>query len=147
MPESSPFSVKVVNWCDAVVALRDVRSDVFIQEQCIPEDQEWDEADPSCLHVLACAAAGEEIGTGRLLPDGHIGRMAVLKSWRGQGVGAAVMQALLAAAKGRGHAVVELSAQTHAIDFYRRFGFEVTSEEYLEVDIPHRAMRRELKLR
>ncbi len=141
MHESAAFTVEVVNWHDASVTLRVVRSAVFIREQLIPEDQEWDEADASCVHVLASAFTGEAIGTGRLLPDGHIGRMAVLKSWRGQGVGAAMMRVLLAAAEARGHASVELSAQKHAIGFYRGFGFEVTGAEYLEVGIPHRAMR------
>jgi len=97
--------------------------------------------------VLARAADGTPVGTGRLLPDGHIGRMAVLKPWRGKGVGTAMLHELLAAARDRGHATAELSAQTHAIGFYRRFGFEVTGEEYLEAGILHRAMRLVLKPR
>ena len=107
----------------------------------MPEDLEWDGIDGQCLHVLASSAAGEAIGTGRLLPDGHIGRMAVLKSWRGCGIGGRILTELLAAAREKQHAVVELSAQTHALHFYRRHGFQVVSEEYLEAGIPHRAMR------
>jgi predicted GNAT family N-acyltransferase len=141
MPEHPEFSVKAVSWSDAARQLRAVRMSVFVHEQCIPEELEWDAADASCVHVLATTAYGQAIGTGRLLPDGHIGRMAVVKSWRGRGVGAAVLRALITAALERGHGAVELSAQTHAIGFYRRCGFEVTSDEYLEVEIPHRTMR------
>jgi predicted GNAT family N-acyltransferase len=147
MHKSATFNVEVVNWQDASAALRAVRSAVFIHEQRIPEDQEWDEVDASCVHVLATTIAGEPIGTGRLLPDGHIGRMAVLKSWRGQGVGGAILRALLTTAEAHGHTGIELSAQKHAIGFYRGFGFEVTGTEYLEVGIRHRAMRFEFTQR
>ncbi len=141
MTDLPPFTVKQVDWSAASDALRAVRTAVFIEEQGIPQDLEWDDMDARCVHVLARSADDYAIGSGRLLPDGHIGRMAVLKPWRGKGVGAALLRELIAAAMEQGHTSAELSAQTHAIGFYRRFGFEVTSEEYLEVEIPHRAMR------
>jgi predicted GNAT family N-acyltransferase len=141
MSNSPAFGVRRVEWAAASQQLREVRTSVFVVEQRIPENLEWDDMDAHCIHVLAIAADGSAIGTGRLLPDGHIGRMAVLRPWRGKGVGAALLRELLAAASEQGHAGVELSAQTHAIGFYQRFGFEVSSEEYPEVDIPHRAMR------
>lgn len=127
--------------------LRAIRTAVFVDEQRVPEALEWDGVDGDCIQVLARAADGTPVGTGRLLPDGHIGRMAVLKPWRGKGAGAALLQELIAAARERGHASARLSAQCHAIGFYRRFGFEVTGEEYLEAGIPHRAMRLALTLR
>ena len=144
MDEPSAFGVARVSWAEAQAALRAIRKTVFVDEQRVPEALEWDGLDDACIQVLATAAGGEAIGTGRLLPDGHIGRMAVLEPWRGKGVGAALLRELIAAAREQGHARAELSAQTHAIGFYRRFGFEVTGGEYLEAGIPHRAMRLEL---
>ena len=141
MTAPSPFTVKRVDWATANVELRAVRTAVFIQEQGIPQELEWDDSDAQCIHMLALSAHGDAIGSGRLLPDGHIGRMAVLKAWRGKGVGTTLLRALIAAATEQGHAIAELSAQTHAIGFYSRFGFEEMGAEYLEVDIPHRAMR------
>ena len=135
------FTVKRVEWSAASVELHAVRHAVFVEEQQILEELEWDDMEARCVHVLAMSANDAAIGCGRLLPDGHIGRMAVLKPWRGQGVWAALMRELLAVALEQGHTSAELSAQTHAIGFYRRFGFEITSDEYLEVAIPHRAMR------
>jgi predicted GNAT family N-acyltransferase len=79
-----------------------------------------------------------------LLPDGHIGRMAVRKPWRGQGVGALVMEHLMERARQRGDREVVLSAQTHAVGFYEKFGFVAEGDEYLDCDIPHRDMRKVL---
>ena len=95
-------------------------------------------------HVLALTADGSAVGTGRLLPDGHIGRMAVLRPWRGRGVGAALLTELLRIAQAAGLEDLALNAQTHAIAFYARFGFEPEGETFLEAGIPHRAMRRRL---
>ena len=142
MVDHSPFTVRRVEWDDAIGALRSVRKTVFVDEQSVPEELEWDGIDDECIHVLAETSARHPIGTGRLLPSGYIGRMAVLKPWRCRGVGSALLTALLAAAKELHFASVQLSAQTHAIGFYRRHGFETVSEEYLDAGIPHRAMRR-----
>ncbi|MDP1907496.1 MAG: GNAT family N-acetyltransferase, partial [Hyphomicrobium sp.] len=117
---------------------------VFVREQGVPLELEMDEHDPHCDHALAQAADGSVLGTGRLLPDGHIGRMAVLKEWRGQGVGALLLQALVEQARRRGHARARLNAQTHAAGFYRRLGFEVSGPEFIEAGIPHVAMQRDL---
>jgi predicted GNAT family N-acyltransferase len=81
------------------------------------------------------------LGTGRLLPDGHIGRMAVLRQARGAGVGSALLRALMQAARARGDREVMLSAQTHALPFYERFGFVAEGEAYDDAGIPHRVMR------
>lgn len=141
MNGSPQVRVRRVGWSDAHDELRAIRLTVFVREQHVPEELEWDDIDGECLHVLAETAAGKAIGTGRLLPDGHIGRMAVLAPWRGRGVGGMLLAELIAAARERGHAAVELSAQTHAIGFYRRFGFEVVSGEFLDAGILHRTMR------
>ena len=141
MQSPSQVTVSRVDWNASGAALRAIRTAVFVVEQSVPAELEWDGIDERCLHVLAKTTAGEAIGTGRLLPDGHIGRMAVLKPWRGNGVGSMILAELLDAAREQRHTVVELSAQTHAIEFYRRHGFEMVSGEYLEAGIPHRTMR------
>lgn len=121
-----------------------IRTTVFVEEQKVPAEMEIDDWDPQCLHAVAFDETGGAVGTGRLLPDGHIGRMAVLLSARGAGVGGALLAALMDAARLRGHREAVLSAQTHAVPFYRRHGYEVTSGEYLDCDIPHVDMRRSL---
>ena len=123
--------------------MRAVREVVFVREQAVPAVMEWDEFDRVSLHVVA-EVSGQAIGTGRLLPDGHIGRMAVLKPWRGRGVGSALFQALLRAALDAGHRRVMLSAQLRVQDFYRRFGFEAEGSPYVEAGIDHIAMVRDL---
>jgi len=140
---AEPFTVRLADWAHDEAALRTVRHAVFVVEQRIPEYLEWDEADPACRHALAESAAGP-IGCGRLLSDGHIGRMAVLREWRGLGVGDALLARLIDLAREVGHAKARLNAQTHALPFYARHGFVVVGDEYDEAGIPHRAMERAL---
>ena len=99
-----------------------IRFAVFVEEQGVPREIELDEMDAACIHALAYLD-GKAIGTGRLLPDGHIGRMAVLKEWRGHGVGSRILNALVEQARRRGDREVALSAQVHALAFYRAHGF------------------------
>lgn len=134
------FTVREVEWHTYAVELRAIRRAVFIEEQRVPEELEWDDVDARCHHVLAYTSEGEAIGTGRLLPDGHIGRMAVLLAWRGKGAGSAILQVLLTLARRHRFAVARLNAQTHAVGFYAKHGFAVTGEEFMEAGIPHRAM-------
>lgn len=124
---------------------REVRYTVFVQEQNVPESLELDEFDSVSLHVLALDANGYAVGTGRLLPDGHIGRVAVLKQLRGYGVGASIMRALMNAARDHGHTGVELSAQCHAAQFYERLGFKQYGDVYQEAGIAHVFMRCDLR--
>jgi predicted GNAT family N-acyltransferase len=126
------------------LALASVRRAVFIDEQGVPEELEWDEHDAVSLHWLAVLEDGCPVGCARLLPDGHIGRMAVLPSWRGRGIGRALLDAALARAQARGLREVRLSAQLHAADFYRRAGFTACGDVYEEAGIPHLAMRKNL---
>ncbi len=137
--------IEEVAWADAADRLEGVRYEVFVVEQHVPAELEWDEADAACRHVLALDDHGNPIGTGRLLPDGHIGRMAVLAVHRGKGVGRAILAALVTMAQARGDAEVVLNAQTHAVGFYRRSGFEVTGGEFEDAGIPHVQMRRRLE--
>lgn len=134
------FTIRETDWAHDSTRLSAVRRAVFINEQYVPEALEWDEYDAVSLHLLATSDDGTPIGCARLLPDGHIGRMAVLPAWRGQGVGSALLETVLAAARRAGHASAHLSAQCHAADFYRRAGFMVQGAVYLEAGIPHVSM-------
>jgi muramoyltetrapeptide carboxypeptidase len=134
------FAVCIADWPGDAPALRALRHQVFVVEQSVPEALEWDGQDAACRHALAVDADGHPIGCGRLLPDGHIGRMAVLPEWRGQGVGTALLDALVRLAREVGHRRVALNAQTQALAFYERCGFMACGAEYEEAGIAHRAM-------
>ena len=123
---------------------------VFVIEQNIPVELEWDEWDDGSLHAVAASAAGDPVGTGRLLPasfdlrspaTGHIGRMAVLASARGHGVGSAILQALMQAAPKQGFTGVVLHAQSYVAPFYAHHGFVIEGDEFVEAGIAHRIMR------
>ena len=139
------YGVETGSWELLGTAAGMVRETVFVHEQGVPADMEYDEHDPVSVHAVARGPAGEVVGTGRLLADGHIGRMAVLDSWRGKGVGSALMAHLINAARDRGTSVLRLNAQTQALDFYRRFDFVPQGEVFIEAGIPHLAMVRDLK--
>ena len=126
-----------------VAALRKIREAVFVHEQQVPKTLEWDGMDARCLHVLA-EIDGEPAGTGRLLPDGQIGRMAVLRELRGRGIGSAMLLQLIELARAGGMRLLILHAQIHAVPFYRRFGFAVQGETFVEAGIPHTRMTRVL---
>lgn len=138
------FRVEPADWNVDQADLKFVRTEVFILGQQIPEHEEWDELDARSIHVIARDNDGHPIGTGRLTPDDKIGRMAVLESWRGRHVGDAIMRALIELARSRHRNALEMHAQSYAIPFYQRFGFEPYGEEFIECDIPHRMMRLEL---
>ncbi len=140
---SAALAVRLGSWGELSAQASPIRFTVFVDEQKVPVELELDEFDPLSCHALALAG-DEAIGTGRLLPDGHIGRMAVLAGWRGRGVGALLLQALIDEAARRGMARVVLNAQTHALGFYARFGFVPEGEEYEEAGLPHRTMGRSL---
>jgi predicted GNAT family N-acyltransferase len=139
-----PFTIRVLGWDDAAALARPVREEVFVVEQRVPLEMEWDEHDASCRHAVALSATGEAIGTARLLPEGRIGRMAVRRPWRGRGVGSALMRSLLDEARRAGMTSLTLHAQTHAADFYRRLGFSARGGEFDEAGIPHVEMHLEL---
>jgi len=137
---TTPAIIHIVDWKNAASRARKVRDAVFIVEQKVPVDLEWDDWDARSEHALALDENGEPIGTGRLLPDGHLGRMAVLASWRGAGVGRSLALALLQRARDRGMKRVVLHAQKHAADFYLKLGFAAFGEPFEEAGIAHIAM-------
>jgi len=141
---SATFSVRHADWERDRERLRRVRTAVFVDEQSVSPALEWDGLDDNCLHVLAEDDRGTAIGTGRLLPDGHIGRMAVLTAWRGRGVGGAILTELLRCAARQGLSEVVLNAQTHAMGFYARHGFSAEGAAFFDAGIEHRRMRRRL---
>ena len=129
--------IQVVRWEEAEPALRVIRTAVFIHEQHVPEAMEWDEFDATSIHLLACNTIGQPVGTARLLTDGHIGRMAVLKEWRGRGFGSAMLRKLLQELTLRRQQRAQLNAQSSAVPFYEKLGFKVLGEEFMEAGIPH----------
>jgi len=135
--------VRPADWEADGEALRSVRFAVFVEEQGVDPALELDAWDETSFHVLA-ECGGRVVGTGRLLPDGHVGRLAVEHAWRGRGVGRALMEALLAAAGERDLPNVILHSQVSAIPFYEKLGFEAEGAEFVEAGIPHRLMTREL---
>jgi pimeloyl-ACP methyl ester carboxylesterase/predicted GNAT family N-acyltransferase len=144
LPSSSPLvSVRLGAWPDLQPLAQPIRTTVFVDEQGIDPALEWDVQDAVCLHAVAFEGA-TPIGTGRLLPDGHIGRMAVRVEWRRHGVGGRILQALVDAARARGDAEVVLSAQCYVAEFYAAHGFIASGEPYEEAGIAHIQMRKRL---
>jgi predicted GNAT family N-acyltransferase len=135
--------IELVSWERARAQASAIRLAVFVEEQGVPREIEMDEIDAQCLHALAFED-GAAVGTGRLLPDGHIGRMAILKPWRGRGIGSAILGSLIEAARRRGDREVMLSAQVHAVAFYRAHGFRPEGAVYQEAGIAHQVMIRVL---
>ncbi|MGH8751618.1 MAG: GNAT family N-acetyltransferase [Burkholderiales bacterium] len=131
------FELHEVSWRAAQRELRLIRETVFIIEQRVPAELEWDGLDADARHVLARSRGGKAVGTARLLVQGQIGRMAVLKEWRGRGVGGALLEALLKIAGAAGLREVFLHAQTHALEFYARRGFRAVGAEFMDAGIPH----------
>ena len=141
---TTPFTVSLVSWHDGEPLLRAIRDAVFIHEQNVPTDLEWDGKDEECRHALALSLNGDAIGCARMLPNGHIGRVAVLPQWRNQKVGTAIMEALLNEARSRGYKQVDVYAQTNAIPFYHNFDFVEYGKEFVDAGLPHRKMKLKL---
>ena len=131
-------------WEKAQPVAGPLRFAVFVGEQNVPPGIEIDDLDASCVHAVAYDVDGKAIGTGRLLPDGHIGRMAVVVEWRRRGIGAEILEALINEARKRGHKEVILSSQLQAAEFYRGAGFVAEGKVYEEAGILHQKMRRSL---
>lgn len=141
-----PFTVSLVSWHDGEPLLRAIREAVFMREQSVSAELEWDGLDDICRHALALSAKGDAIGCGRILPPqqgapARVGRLAVLQEWRGKMVGTALLEALLDYARDMHYPEVTVNAQVQALPFYRRFGFEQEGEEFLDAGIPHIRMR------
>jgi predicted GNAT family N-acyltransferase len=137
------FHVEVANWANAEqqAALREVRHEVFVVGQNVPEAREQDGLDAACWHVLARDAAGQALGCARLRADHKIERMAVRAAWRGRGVGAALLRELIARARTQGQEEVMLAAQVSALGFYQHAGFVAYGAEFTDAGMAHRMMR------
>ena len=132
--------IKEVNFKEHIDDIKKIRTTVFIEEQNVPEELEWDEFDDESIHVLAYYD-NNIVGTARLLQDGHIGRMAVLKQHRNRQVGKSLLNYLIDLANKKGYETIELSAQEHAVEFYKKLGFTKVSDVYLDAGIPHYDMK------
>ena len=131
-------------WADDSDTLMQLRTRVFVEEQNVSAALEIDGKDSECQHVKAIVD-GLVIGTGRLLPNGFIGRMCVLAEYRNRNIGTMMLENLVQQALDRGHQKVLLNAQSYIIPFYQKFGFRIDSDEFIEADIPHRRMILNLK--
>ena len=136
--------IKVDSWDCLADLARPVRQQVFCIEQNIPLELEWDEMDAVCQHAVVLDEHGRALGTGRLLPDGHIGRMAVLAEYRGRGIGSRILETLIGHARQRGLTEVVLHAQSTVTGFYETHGFIAEGPEFMEAGIAHQTMRRRL---
>lgn len=134
--------VRIADWQKDNTDIRRVRESVFVVEQAVPIELEWDAEDAEAVHFLAFEK-DYAVGTARLLQDGHIGRVAVLKEWRGLKVGDALLRMAIGEAERRGIRSQMLSAQAYATGFYERHGFTVISGEYLDAGIVHMDMLRQ----
>lgn len=136
------LKVEVVKWIDGYDSLTMIREKVFIEEQKVTSQLEWDGMDKEAIHFLAFKDE-KAIGCARALVIEYcmqLGRIAVLKEYRGEGIGSALIEKAMTTAKLNQLSAIYISAQCHAIDFYKKFGFEVTSDIYLDAEIPHRDM-------
>jgi predicted GNAT family N-acyltransferase len=132
--------IRQARWATHRAEIEAVRRSVFIVEQGVPEDEEWDDADQGCWHALAVTPKRDAVGTARLEPTGKIGRVAVLPQYRGTGIGGAMIGHLVDLARTLGLTQVYLNSQSSAIGFYARMGFRAEGPEFVEVGIPHRRM-------
>jgi predicted GNAT family N-acyltransferase len=145
MSDSTDFRIELTDWVTSEAELFAVRRTVFIDEQKVPAELEVDEHDLRALHAVARDAQGRAIGTGRLVDDGHVGRLAVLASWRSRGVGRALVLHLLEEAERRGMTETIADAQIAALGFWGKLGFVPEGPEFLDAGIPHRKTRRPIR--
>ena len=134
------YTVKPVTWRESAEVLRTIRYTVFVEEQHVPIAEEWDGRDETALHVLAESADQQPLGTARLLSNGQIGRMAVLREHRQQGIGSAMLRQLLQLAAVNNITGLFLNSQIDAVGFYRRHGFIPQGPTFMEAGIVHQKM-------
>lgn len=137
------FNVEIVSWQSHQADLIPIRQQVFVEEQEVDPDFEWDEIDSSAVHLLI-KVDQLPVACARVIQYKKIGRMAVLKTWRGKGLGMAILESAIEVCKNHGTKSIFLTAQTHAIDFYKRAGFVEISGVYQDANIPHVDMRLDL---
>ena len=146
MQKPISFNFHITDWHSHKSQLKPIREQVFIQEQGVPVELEWDNLDENALHVLAEAISDDEIlaiGTARIIiknKHAHIGRMAVLPEWREQGIGAKILQLCIDECKKLGVKTITLNAQVYVLLFYQKAGFKISSDEFMDAGIPHKKM-------
>ena len=137
------MKIEIVKWIDEYELLTMIREKVFIEEQEVTSQLEWDGMDKDAIHFLAFKDK-KGVGCARAFVIQNrmqLGRMAVLREYRGEGIGSALIETAMTLAKLNQLSGIYISARCHAIDFYKKFGFEVTSDIYLDAEIPHRDMK------
>ena len=142
MDSPENLQISLADWERNSAAIRGVRNTVFSAEQGISETLDFDGRDQECVHVLAQIGESEIVGTARMLPDGHVGRIAVHKQWRGQGVGTQLVEYLAAVARDRSFAEIYLHSQVQAAEFYSGLRFVARGETFMEAGIEHVLMVR-----
>ena len=147
---TTSWHAKIADWSKLKEreAIKAIRHEVYIVEQSVPVDLEWDDYDSTCLHILVSGKAAENIATARMYIEkgaAHIGRMAVLKPYRQQGIGSLMLVTLLEQAAINNVKEIKLNAQTAAVGFYQRYGFEMFGNEFQDAGIPHYKMQLHVK--
>ena len=138
------FSVRIVDWSSAEQTLRMIRETVYIMEQGVHEEEEFDGQDAGCVHVLVEDNKDRPIATARMLKSGQVGRMAVLRHWRKKGVGSAMLIKLFVEARIMGLKQLTADAQVRALPFYEKHGFRVVGDEFMDARIPHKKVIKDL---
>ena len=133
----SDYSVQLADWQDDKEDLIAVRTRVFVDEQKVPPELELDNQDSECTHFKALDSDSNIIGTARLLPNGYVGRMCVLKPHRNAGIGGLILQFIITHAQQQGFDKLALNSQKTALNFYARYGFEADSDIFMEAGIEH----------
>jgi len=141
------YKIIQTSWKKSHRKLSEVRRKVFIEEQQVAEELEWDKYDTECFHILLTDKKNNAIATGRMKKNGHIGRMAVLKQYRNQGIGSAILNKLTDIARRNDFSELYLHAQTSAIGFYQKHDFIICSEEFMDAGILHKTMKKDLSSR
>jgi len=137
--ESAALTLAIANWSEDKALIQSIRYRVFVQEQGVPQELEWDEFDRIAIHFLACYRQ-QPVATARLKPDGQIGRMAVLKPFRGKHTGSRLLQFVMQTAREKKVYPLYLHAQLAVIDFYRRQGFIERGDIFMDAGIAHQEM-------
>lgn len=137
------IKIEQTRWVISQNELTDIRLEVFVREQAVPEEMEIDDEDPSALHFIARdMKSGKAVATARLLSNGQVGRMAVLKPWRSRGVGRQLMKHIIDHAHQTGYGTLFLNAQLYAKGFYEKAGFEAEGTTFMDAGIEHVRMKK-----
>lgn len=145
MPKPNNTQVQQLSWQQGKTALQHIRRCVFIEEQHVPVELEWDDEDLDAAHFLLTQEDGQALACARLLASGQIGRMAVLAPYRAQGLGRQLLTFVIDWATQHGYPPLFLHAQNHAITFYESMGFVVEGDEFIDAGIPHHTMNYQRK--